>query len=260
MATLTFDGTNDYIKINPLSTSLNNMPAGVGTLAAVIRRTNRTTDDDICGLRGGDISGGFYKGFRATTSVGEYNDDNGLVNIFFQSAGGGIGTTADDFMIAVLDWPGTDALERVHMSGAFGSAESWTHTNSNVTSGGTQAGPGTSAGFFLIGNYDGGWFLGDIALIGFWSVRFSDADALDLWVNKQTSDWWNHSAGQPKTLIELNTSTPTDIGSDPVSTITLSGPALTGLNPTGWTFDGRGAAPSTEPFRLYPMRSRHTSW
>jgi hypothetical protein len=252
MATLTFDGINDQIKINPLSTSINNIPNGAATIAFLLRVPDvDVTNYDVCGVRGGDLSGGYYHGIRYGSGAGaqdDYSDDDGIVGVQWSGTGASrtSGTTGDDFFISVLSYAAGTVNERIHASGKIGSAESWAHDDSNAANGGNRSGPGTSAGFFHIGNYDGAWFKGDIALVGIWAgTNFSDSDVEALWVNKNTSDWWTHSAGQPDTLIELNTSTPSDIGADPVSSISLSGPALTGQSPTGWTFDGRGAANPT---------------
>ena len=65
---------------------------------------------------------------------------------------------------------------------------------------------------------------------------------LDLWVNKKTSDWYNHAAGHPTTLIEYTSATPTDIGADPSTFSTIGNGAMTGPDPTGWTFDGQGVS------------------
>ncbi len=251
MATLRFDGVNDYIKINPITTALNNIPNGATTIAVLMRVTAFAVDYDLVGLRGGDISGGYYHGLRLGGGGGgqnDYSDDNGLA--FSVSTGPNAlrpaGTGGNNFGIVGWDWPASNGTTRFHASGPIGSAESWGHDDAGGLNGGLQAGPGTSSGFFLIGNYDGAWFLGDIGLVGVWvGTRFTDANWTDLWVNKKTSDWWNHPAGQPNTLIELNTATPVDIGANPVGSITVSGPALTGADPTGWTFDGTGAAAAT---------------
>lgn len=255
MATLAFDGVDDRININPLSTSLNNIPNGACTIAGLLRRNSSATDDDVFGLRGGNMSGNYYHGLRCKQpSTSDYFDDTGLAAVGFNgSAAHPVGAGGNNFFILVFDWGTGDATERLHVSGAIGSAESWGHDNSDDINGGLQTGPGTGTGYFHIGNYDGGPWLGDFALVAIWAgTRFSDADAEALWINKATTDWWNHSAGQPDTLIELNTATPTDIGSDPASSITLSGPTLTGADPTGWTFDGRGPPVIRHDYSLFP--------
>ena len=241
MATLNFDGTNDRININPLSTSLNNIPNGTATIALLLRVVNYVNAGMPYGLRGGNLSGDYYHGINLASDQVIHDDDGtGLVSWTVPPMPFGAG--GNNFWIFVWDWSGAAATERVHFSSVISAAESWTHDNSDNSGASARAGPGTGTGYFHIGNYDGDPFEGDIALIAVWAgTRFSDSDAEALWVNKKTSDWYNHSAGTPDTLIELTTTTPVDIGADPVSTITLSGPTLTGADPTGWDFDGQGA-------------------
>ena len=94
-------------------------------------------------------------------------------------------------------------------------------------------------------------YVGDIAVVAVWKgIGLTDSDFLDLWVNLKTSDWWNHPAGEPTLLIECTSTTLTDIGANPSTFNSLGGttpPTLTGLDPTGWTFDGQGTPPPGGP-------------
>lgn len=262
MATLTFNGTSNYVKINPITTAINNTPNGAATIAAMCRVPDSAADYDLMGLRGGDLSGGYYHGLRfgsgAAGNDNDYSDDNGIT-FSVQTSGPmrPVGATGDNFFIVGEDWPASNAATRLHGTAGLGSAESWTHIDYPAANGGLQAGPGTGTGFYLLGNYDGAWFKGDIALLGIWSgVRLSDANWEDLWISKKTSDWWNNPAGQPNTLIEFTSTSPTDIGANPVSSIVVTGATATGADPTGWTFDGRGSVtPTTDEAAL---RTAHT--
>ena len=71
-----------------------------------------------------------------------------------------------------------------------------------------------------------------MGLVAFWNVQLSNAQVDALQTNKKTSDLWNSAAGNPLTLIELNTLTPTDLGANCVFDVRTT-PALTGPDPTG---------------------------
>jgi hypothetical protein len=242
MATLAFDGTDDYVRFTPISAELANLPNGAATIAMLIR-----WGDDAygCELRN-SAETNWYHGMNRS-SANRLNDDDGLVGT------GSTATTlttqtasADNYQISVVDWPsGGAALERFHWSATIGSAESWTHSDSTGNNGGNRAGPGTTGRLYLGADRSSATannLLGEIALIGVWAgVRFSDANVEALWVNKKTSDWYNHSAGTPTCLIEFTSTAPEDIGAFPSTLDTVNGAVATGANPTGWTFDGQGA-------------------
>jgi hypothetical protein len=90
-------------------------------------------------------------------------------------------------------------------------------------------------GYF--GDNNGG---GDVALIAAWvGTALTDLQIEELAANAKTSDWWNCSGGHPTALVELNTATPSDIGSSPspfndIGTLTFAG------DTPPWTFDGQG--------------------
>lgn len=249
MATLNFNGTTAYVKAHNLSTSLNAIPNGACTIALLLRRASTADNDGFCGLINADVgseSDYYHAASMNAGSTTSYFDDDGLVGITWTGAASHpTGAGGNNFCIVVWDWGTGTATERIHVSAGMGSAESWVHEDSDGNNGGLRAGPGTSTGYFTVGGYNASdKFAGDIALVAVWAgTRFSDADAEALWIDKKTSDWYNHSAGHPDTLIELTSTTLTDIGDDPAPTLAVVSATATGADPTGWTFDGRAAAP-----------------
>lgn len=242
---MSFDGVDDEIRFTPISTALSNVYNGAGTWAVLARVGDQ---GDLLGLRNAGPGATYYHTLSSQTPA-VFDADDGVVLIVasaghaFQTAGAG------NYKIVVGDWQaGAASTERFHWSSLMSAAESWTHSSSSGNNGGTKAGPGTN-GVFSIGNAaSDGPSAAEIALVGVWSgTRFSDTDVTNLWVNKRTSDWYNHPAGVPTTLIELTSTTPIDIGSSPSTFSSIVGGAVAGgADPTGWTFDGTGATVSTE--------------
>ncbi len=263
MATLTFSGGRLDISLNA---TLNNVPAGANTYAALLAKTTSgVNDDDVMGVRGGNMSGSYYHGFVFGNEVSyDVYDDNGITFSHMDTNIPHTGTTANDFYISALNWASGDVLDRAHFSTKITGAGTFTHVDADATNGGVRAGPGAGTGFFHVGDYDTNPFDGCIGLVGVWvGVKLTDGQIEALITNKKTSDWWNSAAGHPDTLIELTSTTMTDIGANPVSTITVNGSvAATGANPTGWTFDGRGSVVVTDTTtrRYQTRRSRMTSW
>lgn len=241
MATITTSLSTHAIEFTPISTSINNLPNGAGTLAALVRRDSLADGDDICGLNNSTRTA-FYMDLTSAVTTGFPGLDDGTSLLAPASGATPAGVTANDFFILVGGWPSGIATVRFHISSTMGAAESWTHVNSTGNKVADRAGPGATGKFSGAYNNSLGALNGDFALMAAWpGVRFADADAEALWISKKTSDWWNHPAGHPSLLVECNTLTPTDIGSDPSTFSTVGDATLTGLDPTGWTFDGRGA-------------------
>lgn len=241
MATLHFTGS-DVKVFTPISSALANLPNGPGTLIALVRNTAvGATSDDVCGLL--DSGGGNWyhslllgSGFTASNAL---TDDDGLVGV---NAGVTTSTGSDWFFYAI-DWGTGTATESGH-SRDLTTGGSWTHANSAANNGGLRAGPGTS-GWFRIGYTGDGTIDGlDIGVIAVWAgTRFSTSD-YGTWT--KTSDLYNHALGHPTFLCECNASTLVDlIAGSTYSSANSSGTALTGADPTGWTFDGTGTVTET---------------
>jgi len=247
VATLNFDGVSGWVRFTPISSALSNLPNGAGTIAALARRPN--AGRGYLGLLQNSTNNDWFHGLKAPSAADpgdtQMFDDDGLVGSTSNNFTGGVpgGTTADDFYIAAVAWSTGTSTERFHLSSTIGSAESWQHVDAGGTNGGTRSGPGTSGRFYIGTDSTTEFFTGDIALVAVWAgTKLTDLQVEDLWISKKTSDWCNHAAGTPTLLIELTSTSPTDIGANP-STFgtTNAGVTATGLNPTGWTFDGCGA-------------------
>ena len=224
-----------FAVFNPISSALDGLPNGAGTIAALFNRQSALASQDVTGL----VNTGLTNWYHTLTFLQDrLFDDDGIVGTLetptFSSTTG--------WYIIVVTWPsGGAALERFHHVYQTTPA-GWTHSPSSANNGGNRAGPGTSSGAWRIG------FMGDnnhtsstyYALVAAWAgVALSDAQCAELSVNNKTSDWWNNSGGNPTLLIECNTSTPVDIGANPSTFSSIGGLTLTGADPT-WTFDGRG--------------------
>lgn len=247
MATLHGDGGgSSYLRFTPISSVLNNLPNGAGTIAALYRR-NTFTGTDICGLMNSTDSAWYHTLGHIGGSGGNdvVWDDDGLVGINESPTWAG---AIDTWYISAVTWPAGGAqAERFHHINQQSPA-GWTHSNGNVNNGGNRAGPGTS-GRWHIGYFGDGSASAsvDIALVAAWvGNQLVDAQIEELSVNNKTSDWWNNSDGHPDLLIECTSLTPTDIGANP-STYdnTPAGITLTGPDPT-WIFNGRGVSVVTD--------------
>lgn len=243
MATLAFNGSTANVLFTPISSALANLPNGAGTIAALVRIADGV-DAQICELLNAAESAWYHGvGIGTYNNDNEMSDDDGLTGPVFATSLSGDAAGAGNYRIVGLDWPtGAAALERAHVSSVIGGAETWTHLNSGGNNGGTRAGPATT-GHLKIGMSDASNypFAGEIALLAVWAgVRFSDTDWTNLWTNKKTSDWYNHSAGTPTTLIELTSTSPVDVGANPSTLSAVTAATATGADPTGWTFDGQG--------------------
>jgi hypothetical protein len=246
MATLHF-GTTDFKVFTPISSALNGLPNGAGTLIALFKKTV-AADTDYCGLTNSASSAWYH----ALTQRGDdaLFDDDGLSGAQATSAST---DDATNWWIYACDWPGGGAaIERFHWRNQT-SLGSWTHSPALANNGGMRAGPGTggwwrcgSVGDFVAGQKD-------MAVVAAWAgVRFADGD-YGSW--SKTSDLYNHSAGQPTFLCELTSSTPTDIGANPstYSSANSVGTSLSGADPDNWTFDGQGAPAGQQVFVPHRM-------
>jgi hypothetical protein len=263
VATLSFNGTTAQVIFNPISSALSNMPNAQATIAAIARFG--ATGNNICELRepsGGGANWYHGMGFEAGADI---IDDDGTSFVTYNTNIATPASGAGNYRIFSVDWATSAGTStgNSHYSSLFSAAESWTHTTSTGTVAANRAGPGTTGRFFIGSEGGGRWFTGEIALIGVWAgVRFTNTQAEELWINLRTSDWYNHSAGQPTMLVELTSTTPVDIGANPSTLNVVTAATATGADPTGWTFDGQGtpSAPvprssvrSFEPSRFGPF-------
>jgi hypothetical protein len=241
VATLAFNGSTAVVEFTPISSQLANLPNAASTMAALVRLGD---DGDVVGLRNPSAGGAnWYHGIGRDSSSRLF-DDEGIVGCFSTSTALTTSVAgAGNYRIIACDWGTGTATEQAHWSATISSAESWTHSATN-TNGGLRAGPGTT-GRLRIGEFGSFTALtGEVALVGIWvGVRMTQAQIEELWTNKRTSDWYSHSAGTPTTLIELTSTSPTDIGANPSTLGSVTAATATGADPTGWTFDGQGSTP-----------------
>jgi len=253
MSILVFDDVDNEVRFTPLSSALGNLMNGAGTIVALARLGGRGGIVCIEDSAHVNINPGF-----SLDGASKLNEDD---NVALSTASAVVGTTAaaaGNYQVVALDWAaGAASLSRFHWSTVLSGAQTFTHSAAAANNGGTHAGPGTSGHLRIGTGTSEGAFLGEIALVACWTTRFADGDYAALLAGDKTSDWWNHPLGNPITLIELNTLTPVDIGSAASTLSTLVGGTLTGADPTGWTFDGRGAAPLNTPsFNAIPFMGR----
>lgn len=229
-----------------LSTALGGLSNGAGTIAA-LSRLNAVAGAEIASLRNA-ADNAFYHGLACNSGGGPVDDDGA---VFIASSGAAIpaGTTADDFVVVAVTWPAGAAnqYEHFHVSPTTGGTGTWDHAQSaSANSRGDFAGPGTGGGFWIGGESGNDYlWVGDIAIVAVWVGKvLTDAQIEALFANKKTSDWYTNAAGNPDFLVELTSLTPSDIGANASVFNALGGtsPTLTGLVPTGWTFDGRGSS------------------
>lgn len=241
MATLHNDGTSAcYADFTPIHATLNNLPNGAGTIAALVKSTasSGASTFDIAGLHPASPFTNFYHVLFAkiddSNPFSHLLDDAGLA--VSQESPEWTGAHGKWYVMAVT-WAAGTVTERFHRIDAD-LGGSWTHANAGGTNGGNRAGPGTT-GHWLIGYNGEQSGVCDIALVAAWvGIALTDAQCTELYNQKRTSDWFNNSAGPPNLLVECNTLNPSDIGITP-SPMSGNAMALTGASPT-WEFNGRG--------------------
>jgi hypothetical protein len=233
MGVLLFDGVNDTIKSTSLGSGLSNLSAGnAATLLWLIKAPAGDADSDgLAYLLSGAGAG--------TAQFGASIDNTEDIFMDLSSARTVLGTFQTNVYMLLISKPaGSPATCRLHWK--QGAAGAWTHTNFS----GTQAFT-TAASMLEIGAWQGAdiYGSGHQGLFAAWAANFSDANAEACDDNWRTSDLYNHAAGTPVSLIQLNTTTPTDIGSSGASSLTVNGTTLDAAETLdSWNFDGTGAA------------------
>jgi hypothetical protein len=245
MATLSFDGAGDWVRVSG---------AGVGawnanlTVAAIVSGEGTGAFRAIFGAHSAtQMSWEFLLG--ATHDLRIYEDAGGITST---------GTTTNntqDWLVGFSRATGTTTPTFHAKNLTTGGA--WAHT----TGSGSFANPRScSGGYAKIGNFDNSPgdpgdgadpYEGDIGLVGLWDgVNMTNVQFEALATNLKTSDWYNHAQGTPNLLTELTSTSPTNIGSSTL-TLAVTGAVLTGTDPTGWTFDGAGGvAEAPEKIRV----------
>lgn len=242
MGALLFDGVDDRIRSTSLGSGLANLSAGnVGTLLWLFKAPSADSDFDALGyLLSGTGAGTAQWGLSINASEVMQMD---LPNS--RTAGTGFATNV--FMFLVSKPAGASVTCRAHYKTA--AAGAWTHAN---FSGAENF--ATAATMLEIGAWQGADFFGSghQGIFAAWAANFADADAEACDNNWRTSDLYNHSAGIPVSLIEMNTLTPVDIGSSPAASLAVTGTTVSAETLDSWTFDGTGAAAAVLPSLVMP--------
>jgi len=231
MGVLSFDSTDDRIKSTSLGSGL---AARSNSNAATILFLIKAPPDDATFDAIGYLLSGTGNG-TARFGVSITNDEDLVMD--YGSSRNVVGTFATNVYMLLISKPaGSPVTCRLHWKAGSGGA--WTHANFSGTE--TFA---TTATMLELGAWQAGDFYGPghMGVFAAWAANFSDADAEACDNNWRTSDLYNHSAGIPVSLIELNTSTPTDIGSSPAASLAVTGTTLDAAQTLeSWTFDGAG--------------------
>jgi hypothetical protein len=216
---------------------------GAFTMSAVIRRRGTGAAQFIFGsvTSAGTVSGWEF-GFLASGAVkygannsGSFINSNELI------------TDTTDWWVITLGKPTGTSQPRIHLKNITTGATA-THTN---TAFGTVAGPTSASGGTLrIGeNKDVEDLNANLAVVAFWGANLTDAQADELWVNKQTLDYINCSAGTPLVLYELNQAAATDVvpdvqGNGATWTVTSGTTVDSAVDPPSWVYTS--VAPTVE--------------
>lgn len=247
MTTLHFDGADDWVR----GTGQGAMNGAI-TLAVVSRRT-ATSAAYQCLL--GAATAANARSFMFAHDQGV---DPERITIFDNATNRYSTTTIADansdwWVIAMTKAAGS-VVPRFHFKNLTTGAAAVHETE--FSAGAIGDFPSCSGGYLKIGNYDltpgtpGSAeedYTGDIGVVGWWDQALSDAQVDELYANKRTSDWAKNSAGVPSSLTELTAATPVDLTG--IVTWVTTGAALSGPDPTGWTFDGLGPKAAIAPGR-----------
>src|SRR5688572_2455017 len=238
MATLRFNGSNQYMERNP-SGALATIIAGAHTLL-VLSRLTATVGFRSC-LQ-------FANSTRATSYGGVGLNGTGFLH-YDATRGSSLATanpwtsTTDWHMGAIrvntADNPDVAFSFRNHTTDA-----AWTHGIAGGSNPGYVAGAPGATGFMQIGRWlTSDWWPGDVAIIAVWAGDLSDAQLNECIVNDRTSDLWNNSFGAPASLLELNVAEASVIDHSGLSTrvAPAAAPTLVGGDPPRWVFDGKGS-------------------
>lgn len=237
---LHFDGADDWVR----GTGMGAMNGAV-TIACLIRRN------------GALPTYGAYLGGATSASARSFMfavDNAGTQATLFDATSNSNSTSTivfddrDWYVVAYTKAAGT-VTPRFHFKNVS-KATAAVHENGSTTN---VNFPSVLGGYLKIGNYDltpgtpGSAeedFLGDIGLVAWWDgTALSDAQIDELYVNKQTTDWQNNTAGQPSSITQLQSTTPTDLKS--LVTWVNTGTSVIQDPVAGWNFNGTVATTIT---------------
>lgn len=245
MATLTFNGTSNFVEFSTLATALQNLPTGSHTLVWLVRRTvtGAVFDDPFA------ISNNARTQTEAALKFTR-SGANDVLNYDTTRGAGDDGvahTSTTIWLMAAVTCVGADTPDLTFHYRDHTANAAWTHVPAagGVTSPGLGVSPGAT-GFYQHGRWQtSDFFQGQIGVCAAWAGKLSNAQLDELIVNDRTTDWWNCSFGRPVHLVEFNAAATSlvDLTGNSTLVTPTSAPALTGPDPDRWTFDGTGPTP-----------------
>jgi hypothetical protein len=229
---LKLDGVDDRIKSTSLVTALADLPTGAYTMAWLIKFEALSGFHGLGYLLSGSGDGVVEAGLSRLSNGALAMDGSGLGSSFT-----GLEPTAGEEHIYVLRKASGTTLPAA--SRYVRSTNTWTHGN-----GGTNVANQIAATMLELGAWQNGDFLdGWLGLFGAWAGQMSTSDAEALSTNWRTTDWRDHSFGDPVCLIELDTTTPDDL-MDGAASLSVTGATVdSGETMDDFTFDGSGPPP-----------------
>lgn len=247
MATLTFNGTNQYTEFSTLTGGLQNLTAGPHTLVVLARRTAINVFSDPFAVTNGALNTSYAAAKFSSANALAYDSNRLSVDDAIAHTSTTIWAmfaTTDD----TADTPDCICHFRDHTANA-----AWTHTNSSGNPAYAGAGTPGSTGVMQHGRWQNADFwTGQIGVAACWAARLTNAQLDELKANDRTSDWWNCTAGPPLHLVEFNVAETAlvDLSGNSVRVAPTNAPTLTGPDPDRWTFDGTNP---TAPVRTYDI-------
>lgn len=248
MATLRFNGTNQYFERSTLTGGLESVTVGAHTLVMLVRRGSAGFFQDPFAIA---------NSARTLVYAGiKFRDTSAPANAVAYDASrlgvddGTAWTSTTNWLMTAVTLDTADTPDAVFHRRDHTANAAWTHINgSGSPAYGGASTPGSS-GIMQHGRWlTGDWFNGDVALVGAWAARLTNAQLDELKANDRTSDWWNCSVGPPLYLVECNLAEASlvDLAGHSVRVAPANAPTLTGGDPDRWTFDGTGATAAIPP-------------
>lgn len=229
----TASGSN-RLKWTSLASALADVSDGAWTTAAVVRFSAADSDFDGITYLLSSTGDGVVEAGISLNSTEEL-----LVDVASQPDAGTALSGSTVYLVVAKKASGS---VRPTYDWKQGSAGSWTHA---APGGGSTLPDQIDATMLEVGAWQNGdFFDGHIGLVGWWEGDMNNTQVEELGANWQTSDWWNHSFGQPAFLAEMNVAgaSVVDLAGN-ASSLSVTGTSLDAAQTLdSWNFDGTGAA------------------
>lgn len=220
------------VESTSLSAALANVSDGAWTAAVLMKRTvDNAAYHGLSYLYTGTGAGVTRAGFSLTDA------DLMYVDVGAGSSVGGLAVTGTtETYLLVTTKPAGSSLPRFHRYNK--TTNTWA-TPANATSSIPDQVAATSlrVGVWQAADFADAW----IGLVGWWEGAMSDANVQSLSTDWKTSTWHNSAHGTPKSLIELNTATPTDLEGGASSLAVTAATVDNTQTLEAWNFNGTGA-------------------